>query len=124
MERGRLRRISLRLLFVITAIVACFVAYFLKWKTDRENALEWMNSQAVVWEDLLVDQTTYHDIQAPIMLRLVGGRGLSRVCVVILDKQEVQKKQAELEQLFPEAEILVVSPGPGYKGKNAHLLPR
>ena len=93
-----------------------------KWKSDRAEALSWMQAQAKFWEDLPVDQDPHLGGAAPKEIWFLGAPGLERAAVVVAGEREVSAKQAELERLFPEAEILVVSPGPGYKGKRAHLV--
>ncbi len=95
----------------------------MQWKSKRADAIAWMESQAAFWSDLSVDQQPNFDATAPTAIKFLGAPGLRGVCVVVANKGDVDTKQDELQALFPEAtEILVVSPGPGYAGRRAHLV--
>ncbi len=122
-NRGRLLILEASLAFILLLLVAApWLRSQWKWKADRSLALSWMNAQAAFWADLPVDQEPHLDGTAPMKIRFLGAPGLKQVCVVVPSASEVAAKQAELESLFPEAEILVVSPGNGYSGKHAHLV--
>jgi hypothetical protein len=49
---------------------------------------------------------------------MLGEAGVEQISVVV-EKQGVAAKQRELDRLFPEANVLVMTPGPGYIGKHA-----
>ncbi len=117
-------KFSIAFLMMITATVAGGLTYLLNWKSQRETEIAWMQTNAEFWSDLPVDQTTRHDKLAPFALRLLGAQGLSQACIVVKNQREQKAKTRQLESLFPEAEILVVVPGPGYHGRHSDILNR
>jgi hypothetical protein len=101
----------------VLALAAAWTGYSLNWIWNRHHALDWIESQAEVWRDVPLSQHAYLGSHAPWQLRILGETGMSRVCVVVDKDDAVASKQQELERLFPEADVLVVTPGPGFAGK-------
>lgn len=115
-------RFSLRLMLIVVTGFAIWLGGQVNWKDKRANAIKWMDDQAAFWDDLPVDQRVQLNDNPPLSLKLLGAPGLKRAIVVIAESKAVPAKQAELESLFPEADVMVVCPGTGYKGKHAHLV--
>ena len=120
--KRRLFRYSIRLMLVLVTSFACWLGIQVNWKTNRAAAIDWIDQQALFWDDLPIDQGTQLDDNAPFPLKLMGAPGLRQAAVIIPHKDDVEDKQLELERLFPEADILVACPGTGYKGKHAGLV--
>ena len=125
-EMGRSRRgmvrFSLCAMALIVAAITVWLGFQMKRMNERAKAISWIEKQAAFWEDLPVEQGAKLDEGAPFPLALIGAPGVKKACVCIADKGSVAIKQRELERLFPEADILVVSPGPGYRGKHVPLV--
>ena len=128
-----LRRNRFRLLAVCIIVFMAVMTYpsfdwvrrQMKWRLQRADAIAWMTSQAEFWSDLPVDQKPILDVPAPTPLQYFGTPGLRTACVVVANKNDVDRKQNELKALFPEAtEIVVVSPGPGYTGIRSGIVNR
>lgn len=119
---SRFLRYSLRMMLVLVTACAVCLGVLVNWKAQRTTAIGWIDAQAGFWEDLPVDQGSEFGVSPPFLLSHVGAPGLKHACVVVADKKLVPTKQAELERLFPEADIFVCSPGTGYKGKHADLV--
>ena len=81
-------------------------------------AVAWAVSQAEYWADVPVSQRVHFGVHAPWPIRILGEEGVEQVSVIV-EKEAVAAKQHELEQLFPEATVVVMTPGPGYVGKHA-----
>ena len=120
--KSRLTRYSLRMMLGIVTALAVYFGVLVNWKTQRATGIEWIEEQAQFWDDLPVDQGAKFGGSPPFPLGFIGAVGLENVSVVIAEKKLVAKKQAELEKLFPEADVFVCCPGTGYKGKHAHLV--
>jgi hypothetical protein len=101
-------------LFIALAVLGMGILPQVKWLADRHRALGWVDEQAESWRDMPLDQRVHDGADAPWRLRLVGERGVQSMCVVVAP-EAVMSRQIELERLFPEADVLVVSPGPGYR---------
>jgi hypothetical protein len=111
-------RFSLRTLFVVVTVLGLWLFPQLKWILDRHSALGWIGTQAVYWHDMPVSQRTFFGTPAPWQIRILGEAGVEQISVVV-EKDDVVVKQRELERLFPEADVLVMTPGPGYVGAHS-----
>jgi hypothetical protein len=109
---------SLRNLFIAISIIAVWLAYEFNWIRQRQVAIAWATSQAERWAGVPVSQRVHFGARAPWPIRMLGEAGVEQISVVV-EKQEVAVKQRELERLFPEANVVVMTPGPGYIGKHA-----
>jgi hypothetical protein len=111
-------RFSLRTLFVVVTILGLWLFPQLKWILERHSALGWIGTQAVYWHDVPVSQRAHFGTPAPWPIRMLGEAGVDQLSVVV-EKDEVAVKQRELERLFPEADVYVMTPGPGYVGEHS-----
>ena len=116
--KRRWLRFSLRTMFVVVTILGLWLFPQLKWIRDRHAALGWVSTQATYWQDMPVQQGSFPGGQAPWQIRMLGEPGMEMI-VAIVEKDEVTRKQRELQSLFPEAHVGVHTPGPGYKGVHA-----
>ncbi len=116
--RRRWFRYSLRTLFVVVTVAGVWLFPKLKWIIDRHDARAWIGTQAEYWDDLQVSQCAEPGVAAPWQLRMLGESGV-KVISVVVDASAADAKQRELEWLFPEAHVLVMTPGPGYTGRHA-----
>ena len=105
-------------MFVVVTVLGLWVFPQLKWIMDRHSAIGWAATQAEYWHDLPVSQKTFFGTPAPWQIRMFGETGVERISVVV-EPDAAVAKQIELQRLFPEADVFVGSPGPGYKGKHA-----
>lgn len=105
-------------MFVVVAVLGVCLFPQLKWIMDRHAALDWIGVQAERWHDLPVSQRAHLGAGAPWQIRMLGETGVEQISVVV-EKDAVIAKQRELEILFPEAAVLVMTPGPGYVGTQA-----
>ena len=112
---GRRFRYSLRTLFLVLTALGLWLFPQGRWIRERHQALRWVGSRADYWRDVPVSQRAIPGAQAPWQLRLLGEGGVERISVVT-SADDAAAKQRELELLFPEAEVLVLTPGPGYQG--------
>lgn len=115
--KKRLPRYSLRFLLLFTAVVGCWLGFHIKWIAGRERAISWMDAQERFWDEVPLEQTAYRNDRAPLRIRMLGAEGLDRVCVIVPRQADIEPKRTELEKLFPEADIMVVTIGSGYRGK-------
>lgn len=106
-------RFSLRTLFVVMTVFGCWLGSNLHWIQERHAALDWIKTQAGAWHDVPVSQGAKGETRAPWQTRIFGDTGVEQI-VVVVEKDAVVAKQRELARLFPEADVLVVTPGPGY----------
>ena len=111
-SKRRWFRYSLRTLFVAVTILGVWLFPQLKWILDRHAALAWVGTQAEHWQKLPVSQRAYFGVAAPWQIRMFGEPGVERISVVV-ESDEVAARQQELERLFPEAEVFVLTMGPG-----------
>ncbi len=109
----------LRTLFVVVTAIGLGVFPPLKWIMERRAALAWVGAQAAYWHDLPVSQRTLFGSPAPWPIRILGEAGVERISVVVEKEDEVAGKKQQLERLFPEADVMVLTPGPGYVGQHA-----
>ncbi|MBI2825566.1 MAG: hypothetical protein HYX69_12860 [Planctomycetia bacterium] len=112
----RLFQFGLRNLLVGMTALAVWLAIQVNWIKNRHDAVSWIAAQAEVWRDLPVSQRAYPGRDAPWRIRMLGEMGVEQISVVV-EKDIVATKQRELERLFPEADVLVLTPGPGYTPK-------
>jgi hypothetical protein len=112
--RRRWFSFSLRTLFVLVTIFGVWLGLQVKWMQDRHAALDWVKAQEVVWHEIPVSQGAILGRDAPWQLRLLGESGAEQVSVLV-ENDERAPRQQTLERLFPEAEVLVLTPGPGYR---------
>ncbi len=111
-------RYSLRTLFIVVTVAGIWLFPKLKWIMDRNAAHAWIGTQAEYWDDMPVSQCAQPGKDAPWQLRMFGESGV-KVISVVAYPSAADAKQQELERLFPEAHVLVMTPGPGYAGKHA-----
>jgi hypothetical protein len=105
-------------MLVVIAVIGVWLGVQTSWISQRRSRLKWIQAQAAHWSDLPVDLKPHLATNAPWQIRVLGAAGLERVCVCV-EADKVAVTQRELERLFPEAKILVITPGPGYKGRNS-----
>src|SRR5262249_20152357 len=109
-------RWSLRTMFVVVTILGLWLFPQMKWIMDRRAALRWIVTQGDIWRDVPVSQRAHlGGVPAPWQIRMLGETGVEQIGVVV-EAAEVAARRKELERLFPEAEVLVMAPGPGYAG--------
>jgi hypothetical protein len=112
-------RFSLRTLFVLVTVFCVWLGFQFNWIYRRHRALEWMQDQAKYWDDMPVSQKVWLGTRTPWPIAMLGEEGLEQVCVIVDDEKTAAEKQVELRRLFPEGDVFVQSPGPGYSGKHS-----
>ena len=112
-------RYRLRTLMIVITLVCVWLGYHLHWMQQRRDALGWVEGQMAYWEDVPIQQGgAFPGASAPWRLRMLGTEGVKTISVMAYQEEELPKKR-ELARLFPEAQVRVYTPGPGYRGKRA-----
>jgi hypothetical protein len=111
-------RFSLRMLFLLVALVAIWLGYHLNWIRQRHAARAWVKGQAEYFDDVPVQQGAFPGAHAPWRIRMLGEDGVTSIWVVVR-KEAVDPEQQRLEGLFPEAKVGVYTTGGGYRGKRS-----
>ena len=96
---------SLRTLFLLVTVAACWLGYELNWLRERQRAREWLGAQQNSWyAPSLVGARA--QASAPWSLRLLGEQG---VVGIGMDSEQfagpVPYSRVQLEGLFPEARV-------------------
>src|SRR5262245_8178895 len=111
-------RYRLRTLLISVTLAAAWLGYHMHWIRQRSQALAWVGSQANYWDDMPLEQGAFPGTPPPWRIRLLGAEGVKMISVMVYREEETAR-QRELDDLFPEAEVHVYVPGPGYHGKRA-----
>ncbi len=102
-------RFSLRTLFVLVALVGCWLTYEMNWVRQRRHEII---TGAVVAHD---DAAVY--ARAPGALSIFGEQGYKSITVLIPNCHRItpadKQKAARIRRLFPEAEVAMMSGTPG-----------
>jgi len=98
-------RISIYVSVAALAAFSCMLAYELNWKSQRQQAREWLGVQANSWyAPSLVGARV--QANAPLALRLLGEAGVVGIGMDIEQyKGAVPYSPNALRKLFPEAEV-------------------
>src|SRR5689334_17732400 len=110
-------RYRLRTLLIIVTLISIWLGYHLRWIRQRESAIRWIESQASYWDDVPIQQGAIESASPPWRIASLGAPGV-KIISVMAKKHEKEPKQKELERLFPEAKVYVMTTGPGYHGKH------
>ena len=111
--KGRCFRFSLRTLFVLLTLFACWLGYSTNWIRQRREALA---MDRVGTEYRKPFAYTPAAATAPGLLWLLGERGYKTISYWIPDGKDREWTPSEkadidrLEQLFPEAGLVVIGP--------------
>ena len=108
-------RYSLQTLMIVVAVVGIWLGYHLRWIRQRSDAQTWVRNQASEWSDMPIQQGVVAGKASPWRIRMLGADGVKTISVMAYKEQEAEKKR-ELSSLFPEAQVRVYTPGPGYHG--------
>lgn len=96
---------SLRTLFVVVTVFACWLGYELNWIRQRQQAREWLGGQTNSWyAPSLVGARS--QASAPWGLRLLGEQGVVGIGLDVSPfAGPVPYSRAQLERIFPEARV-------------------
>ena len=111
-------RYRLRTLLIFVTLFCIWLGYHLHWVRQRRSALTWIDNQAAFWDDMPIQQGVFPGGSSPWRLHVLGAEGVKSISVVVYKEDEAARKR-ELDRLFPEAQVNVYTPGPGYRGKRA-----
>lgn len=103
-------RFSLGTLLVLVAILSIWVAYHLKWISERREAREWIKSHGGAFERLTVRSYPQEPSKrAPLMLRMLGEDEVGAIFMGSTAPESEfnsEEKVREIQELFPESELL------------------
>jgi hypothetical protein len=111
--KRRWLRFSLRTMFVVVTVAACWIGYDLNWIRQRREAVQQTRFSV---DNIDPASGTAQEVRAPGLLWLFGEHGYAVLSYTIPpghDWELSREQEAELQRvarLYPEAELIVVGP--------------
>ena len=103
--KRRWPRFTLRTLFVVVTVFACWLAWSFNWLRERRQAEEWLAAAEHSWYSPSVAGARV-EASAPWNLRLLGEHGIVGIGMDVDEfAGPVPYTRAQLERLFPEARV-------------------
>ena len=101
---------SLRTLFVVVTIFACWLGYHMNWIRQRHDALKWLDEHASRGSNETPLGWTSERPDLPWSLRILGEKPLKSHWIGARGKErsalpEYRRRVAEVAKLFPECDI-------------------